>query len=559
MDKSTVDYYDKNYQALIEKYDSSQNNFFEPFYKELKDTSNILDIGFGSGRDLSLLQRKGHHIYGIDACEKFVEKAQTRFPQYSANFVCGALPNLNNPFDLKFDTVICSAVLMHIHKDQLFQALIKIRNLLIPQGLFLVSLPTNRPDLNDVFRDHHNRLFTPVNFNTFDLILERLGFHKRSCIKTPDSLGRNEIEWVTTLYEYSGQMLRPLERIEAVLNQDRKTSTYKYALLRAMAEIAQNTCVSRYKYVNGKVAIPILEIANRWLEYYWPIFESENFIPQTRGEKKASGKGVAFRQELGTLINLYRNSGGISCYDQELKAKKLPQEAQIAHLAAIKKIEIAIRNGPVKHSGNSTYGLIFEYDSNSNSVLIEELLWKEFVLMNHWIIDALIIRWADFTSNLSKSNYIRPSAIVDQLLSRPTSDRDTYNARKLYSRISELRCTWSQQPLDKTFDVDHLIPFSVWRNNGLWNLLPACKRVNRSKSDKLPSNQLLLDSKDLIVFYWKNLCGEYKEQFHHEMRYISNNSVDEKNWENDLFGIVLETVETIASQRNLRRFNKTDI
>ncbi|WP_418887615.1 HNH endonuclease domain-containing protein [Leeuwenhoekiella marinoflava] len=39
--------------------------------------------------------------------------------------------------------------------------------------------------------------------------------------------------------------------------------------------------------------------------------------------------------------------------------------------------------------------------------------------------------------------------------------------------------------------MDHVIPFSVWKNNDLWNLLPAAAHINARKRDKIPAPELI--------------------------------------------------------------------
>ena len=62
----------------------------------------------------------------------------------------------------------------------------------------------------------------------------------------------------------------------------------------------------------------------------------------------------------------------------------------------------------------------------------------------------------------------------------PTSDRDVNAARDTYKQQPALECVWTGTVLrpDK-FDVDHVIPFSLWHNNDLWNLVPASPAANR--------------------------------------------------------------------------------
>jgi hypothetical protein len=39
---------------------------------------------------------------------------------------------------------------------------------------------------------------------------------------------------------------------------------------------------------DGQVGVPLARIAERWLQYYWPLFASELFIPQSQSEGAGS-------------------------------------------------------------------------------------------------------------------------------------------------------------------------------------------------------------------------------------------------------------------------------
>jgi hypothetical protein len=80
-------------------------------------------------------------------------------------------------------------------------------------------------------------------------------------------------------------------------------------------------------------------------------------------------------------------------------------------------------------------------------------------------------------------------------------ERSTIEARKLFSGLDRLECVWTGSTLRESFDVDHVIPFDLWHNNYVWNLLPASKTANSKKSNKLPSTEILRSRKDCIVGY----------------------------------------------------------
>ncbi|MCY4270677.1 MAG: hypothetical protein OXE80_10965, partial [Gammaproteobacteria bacterium] len=58
-------------------------------------------------------------------------------------------------------------------------------------------------------------------------------------------------------------------------------------------------------------------------------------------------------------------------------------------------------------------------------------------------------------------------------------------------------------------------PWARWRNNDLWNLLPATGRVNLSKSDRLPSAETLSTARDRMIDWWNQawIDGPREEQF----------------------------------------------
>jgi len=69
-----------------------------------------------------------------------------------------------------------------------------------------------------------------------------------------------------------------------------------------------------------------------------------------------------------------------------------------------------------------------------------------------------------------------------------------------------------------SYDVDHVIPFAVWKNNDLWNLLPSRPKTNNQKRDKIPSSAFIESRKAEIIHYW-DLINEYQSQrFQKEIR-----------------------------------------
>jgi len=173
--------------------------------------------------------------------------------------------------------------------------------------------------------------------------------------------------------------------------------------------------------------------------------------------------------------------------------------------------------------------------------------------MSHWILDALILRWAELTARLSKY-VLKPSKVIDRLLVSPIPERDVGQARKVFQSLQNIECVWSGKNLKK-FDIDHVIPFSFWRNNDLWNLLPTQPEINFKKRDKLPTNQLLKKRKDAVIYYWEVLMNDSHKRFSFEAEKLAGLSIKGmENWEAPLFAALVEAIEVTSLQRGCARW-----
>lgn len=144
--------------------------------------------------------------------------------------------------------------------------------------------------------------------------------------------------------------------------------------------------------------------------------------------------------------------------------------------------------------------------------------------------------------------------MIDSLLKAPLPERDVQQAREVYQNMDGIHCVWTDRSI-RQFDVDHVIPFSYWGNNDLWNLLPVAPRVNNQKRDKLPTYDLVQRRKELIIYYWSDMKDVHEERFIFETEKLMGKSLYEPgNWENRLFSSFIEAVEVTALQRGCERW-----
>lgn len=560
MDKKTLHFYDTEGAEIAKRYEAVPSPVSKYFSHAFLPGSNVLEIGIGSGRDMACLHANGYEVLGIEPSGTLRESAIQLHPELAGKVLDGALPQLNLGH-AKFDAVLCSAVLMHISSSELFDSALQIRNCLKINGRLLLSLPLARGDTDEFNRDQNGRLFSPYTPDQIETLLTRLGFVLISRWDSDDALSRKGTSWFTQLFEYRAQSgVRPLDQVEAVLNRDRKEATYKLALFRALAEIAQINERSAVWRSNGSVGVPLPLLAECWLKYYWPIIASPQFIPQSNAEG-GNGKNMKFRSHLQSLIDDYKTQGahgGLTAWYLEGLTNSRKRTTATKQAKALKAISDTIVAGPVTYAGGSLEsGAIFSYDSEAKQVLVPAALWRELVLMGHWISEAVILRWANLSAKFGVNRGISIEQVLPLLVVSPEPERATNPARKAFEKVGLNRCTWSGKRFNKGFAVDHAIPFSLWGTNDLWNLLQVDPKVNLNKSDKLPTIELLEERRLAIFEDWVILREDMPVVFDSQTSKFLGQTISliNSDWKTELFQVFKQSIEMTALQRGVARWS----
>jgi hypothetical protein len=324
---------------------------------------------------------------------------------------------------------------------------------------------------------------------------------------------------------------------QKIIEQESKTSTYKFALLRAVIDLisAQSPHIEDR---DTHVAIPVLLISDKWLFYYWDLIE--NGYAQIH-----SGRSLIFEERLGELQRKHKLQNYWDFNREFHKAEYLDHlKPELITLA--KGLNDTIIKNPVKYIGTSMgqgYNALFQVESakvmrsTSISGYIDLLAYSPKLLLAKSYYEGLkryggllsgtnsiIINWVDFmekqkqrpaTDNHQLSKIASDSSVLygkktplDLLLQSEAVERQTLIIRNYWlqkiKKGQPVFCTWSGSQIksEKELAIDHSIPFSVLFNNDYWNLVPAKNTVNSSKSDKILSKTQLLTSKERVFEVW---------------------------------------------------------
>lgn len=400
-------------------------------------------------------------------------------------------------------------------------------------------------------RDPWQRLFSDVRPEQYQLLFERVGFATLAREDGDDALGRPGVAWTTFLFELpTGGVQRPVDQLASVIGTgERKVATYKLALLRALNDLAMTQPHAARWRDDGSVAVPVDAIAERWVAYYWRLFEAPAFLPQHQAERRGAGSKLLFAGALNDLRQHYQRRGGLAVYEQERRGG-LDGPAADLHEAVVRRVRTAIFTGPVTHAGGAlASGPLFSRDGST--VVVPGGLWRELSLLGHWIGDALLVRWAELIGRFAGDEGAVERALPHLLPPSFDEARDTRLVREIFQR--DAACVWTDRRLTaESLHIDHVLPWSLWHNNDLWNLVPASKKANLSKSDQLPERQFLRGRKPVFKDTWARTEASARDRFRREAQaQLGRQLGRDESVLDELFDVLCESVERTRLQRGL--------
>lgn len=339
------------------------------------------------------------------------------------------------------------------------------------------------------------------------------------------------------------------QNISKIIERDSKTTTYKFALLRGVIDIIQDN--SPFITISkDRVHFPTGLLIEKWMMYYYPILECSTDIPQINQKTN-----LAFKKPLIKIINDYKSIGGFSAFYNDLKNKGIPKNLQVDFFVLAKKLKETITGMPMKYIGRSIsndYYSIFQFESvstrsNTTEIDLEFLIntsgsfsipfeyYEAFKILGSFISgqDSILFKWAEFSVNASRQN-LSIEKVLSEVLKSPITERDIKASKKFYEDILSkekfVECVWTGDKITR-YDVDHVIPFSVWKNNDLWNLLPSRPITNNQKRDKIPSSNFIESRKAEIIRYWNLINENQAQRFQKEIKVALLGNISNSSWQ----------------------------
>jgi SAM-dependent methyltransferase len=166
-----MDYYSQHYEEYIEStIHADLSEEYRMVESYLSKGDRVLDVGFGSARDMLYFSSKGYEVEGIDIEEGFIQHARNLGLSVSHGDA------ITYSSKEKYNLVWCNACLLHLKREEIKKALLNLYSNLKEGGILFLSFKFSSKE--DGY-DSMGRYFTYLNqgdLDNFPLRMDRYWF-----------------------------------------------------------------------------------------------------------------------------------------------------------------------------------------------------------------------------------------------------------------------------------------------------------------------------------------------------------------------------------------------
>jgi 5-methylcytosine-specific restriction endonuclease McrA len=281
------------------------------------------------------------------------------------------------------------------------------------------------------------------------------------------------------------EQLDYITKIQRLFNESDFSSTYKYALLISLADLA----IELGKEDDSPLELSNRQIAERFIELYW-----QQATPYKTSESNESG--ILF-QNNGTqaaivkAISEFRQQNNCNSSQTAKRSKE--------YWKLVTSVASTAAKQPINYLQNVGGGTLpFLYERNPNSITLKSGVAYCLRRFQPLIQQLARSRWTDFIKKNTKN--ILSLGEKDDLTSflfetsRKTLALVCKDLKELYGN----KCFYCNKSTSE-LEVDHFIPFSLYPRDLMHNFVLACPACNRSKSDTLAAKMHLDKWVELIT------------------------------------------------------------
>jgi len=277
------------------------------------------------------------------------------------------------------------------------------------------------------------------------------------------------------------------ERLLAVIDEGRRTATYKLAVLTALMDCC-GEAVSNLG--QAPTELPTRAIARRVASVYWPQLRLFPAPGRTVELRQITTKSAVVIEVLRTAFQALPNLASWEAAESELPHDHVGQVLDVVELTVARYPLVRLQT-----VDGVPQPFLYELDWGENVTLAQLRAGSGAVVRLRTGAGDQLIRLAPLVRPLIQLHWLRMVASLNNLgLMEDDLHRHLFGAERVsfpprlradLARLQDGACFYCGEPIS-TSAVDHFLPWSRWPNDAVENLVIAHPSCNIHKSDHVP-------------------------------------------------------------------------
>jgi hypothetical protein len=281
------------------------------------------------------------------------------------------------------------------------------------------------------------------------------------------------------------------EQILALLDQSARSSTYKPAVLLALIDRAQEHLDTD--------SILVAAIAERVIELYWPQTLSYPTTGKALLQNQAGGQALIVAEVVKFRL------------ETRSRSRELPEPARRtpSWSRLLDRVELTLAEWPIPRLQRPfgeflySFGWPWEgstgwstraYRASSSTITLQSGVGEAITSLGPLLRPFIVRWWTDKAARLNPGVEAARSVVeFEEFL----FGRDRVSLERVGEDLLSLQrrrhCFYCDRPIRKDLEVDHFIPWSHSGDDGLDNLVAACRSCNNEKRATLPGPRHVAD------------------------------------------------------------------
>lgn len=266
-----------------------------------------------------------------------------------------------------------------------------------------------------------------------------------------------------------------LTNLQRLLSEGSFVSTYKYALLLALADL----CIELGHDDDAPLEIPTRRIGEKFAEYYWR--QCAPYLPAGGDDTGVLRQNTGAPPRIITLFQELRRAHGDSLVNLRRNDK--------AWIQMVKEVTAQVCKMPLwKLQTIGSEKLDFLYASDGGNACITLKPGVSYCFRKHYplVVDLAKGAWAQYIRRFNAHRLAEKTDLYEFLFGSERANLDV--VRSIVREFQSGECFYCRRPLrEELGEVDHFIPWSRYPVDLGHNFVLAHRTCNGQKSDRLPA------------------------------------------------------------------------